>query len=65
MCMRFVADKKVGIYFASKAAANSISETLRLEMKPLGVRVVTAMVGAVTTPLKMVLLEIPVFDVGG
>ncbi|KAJ4422784.1 hypothetical protein N0V82_002563 [Gnomoniopsis sp. IMI 355080] len=40
-----------GIYFSSKAAANSISETLRIELKPLGVRVVTAMVGAVTTPI--------------
>jgi len=33
------------LYSSSKAAVTSASETLRLELEPLGVRVVTAMVG--------------------
>ncbi|KAK3327467.1 putative short-chain dehydrogenase/reductase [Cercophora scortea] len=40
-----------GIYNSSKAAEVSISESLRLELAPLGVRVLTAMVGAVHTPI--------------
>jgi len=36
-----------GIYNSSKAALTFLSETLRLELEPLGVRVVTAMVGAI------------------
>ncbi|KAF1356168.1 putative short-chain dehydrogenase/reductase [Delphinella strobiligena] len=40
-----------GIYGSSKAAAQLMSETLRLELKPLGVRVVTAVVGSVHTPI--------------
>ncbi|KAK3685827.1 putative short-chain dehydrogenase/reductase [Podospora appendiculata] len=40
-----------GIYNSSKAAEVTISETLRLELAPLGVRVLTAMVGAVQTPI--------------
>ncbi|KAF4538166.1 Short-chain dehydrogenase/reductase SDR [Lasiodiplodia theobromae] len=36
-----------GIYAASKAALNSISETLRLELQPFDVRVVTVISGAV------------------
>lgn len=35
----------LGLYSSSKAAVTSASETLRLELEPLGVRVVTAMVG--------------------
>ncbi|KAK4244510.1 hypothetical protein C7999DRAFT_43825 [Corynascus novoguineensis] len=38
-----------GIYNSSKAAARWLSETLRIEMQGLGVRVVTAMVGEVET----------------
>ncbi|KAL1881217.1 hypothetical protein Daus18300_001068 [Diaporthe australafricana] len=36
---------------SSKAAVTFISETLKLELQPLGVRVVTAMVGAIGTNL--------------
>ncbi|TGJ82282.1 hypothetical protein E0Z10_g6471 [Xylaria hypoxylon] len=39
----------VGIYASSRAATTSLSETLRLEMAPLGVRVVTVILGAVET----------------
>ncbi|KAF7511585.1 hypothetical protein GJ744_004173 [Endocarpon pusillum] len=39
----------IGIYSASKAALTTASETLRLELKPLGVDVVTAMVGSIET----------------
>ncbi|KAF2235381.1 putative short-chain dehydrogenase/reductase [Viridothelium virens] len=40
-----------GLYNSSKAAMTFISETLKLELAPLGVRVVTAMVGAMGTQL--------------
>ncbi|KAG9520867.1 hypothetical protein KCU93_g7553, partial [Aureobasidium melanogenum] len=40
-----------GVYSSSKVAAKQISETLRVEMEPLGVCVITAMVGAVHTPI--------------
>ncbi|KAI1375603.1 putative short-chain dehydrogenase/reductase [Hypoxylon crocopeplum] len=40
-----------GIYSSSKAAAKQMSEILRVELQPLGVRVITAMVGAVVTPI--------------
>ncbi|KAF9768313.1 hypothetical protein IL306_014404 [Fusarium sp. DS 682] len=36
---------------SSKAALTFISETLKIELEPLGVRVVTAMVGAVNTQI--------------
>ncbi|MCJ1395436.1 hypothetical protein MMC18_008322 [Xylographa bjoerkii] len=39
----------IGIYSSSKAALTIASETLRLEVEPFGVRVITAMVGAVDT----------------
>ncbi|KAF7563925.1 hypothetical protein G7046_g201 [Stylonectria norvegica] len=39
----------MGIYSSSKAATTSISETLRIEMAPLGVRVVTVLLGGVST----------------
>ncbi|KAI8626420.1 putative short-chain dehydrogenases/reductase [Xylariaceae sp. FL1651] len=38
-----------GVYNSSRAATTSLSETLRLEMAPLGVRVVTVILGAVET----------------
>ena len=40
-----------GIYNSSKAAETWFSETLRIEMEPLGVRVITAMVGEVDTKI--------------
>lgn len=40
-----------GIYNSSKAALTFLSETLKIELEPLGVRVVTAMVGAVKTQI--------------
>ncbi|KAK6076197.1 short-chain dehydrogenase [Seiridium cupressi] len=40
-----------GIYNSSKAALTFLSETLKMELEPLGVRVVTAMVGAVNTQI--------------
>ncbi|KAI9661828.1 MAG: putative secondary metabolism biosynthetic enzyme [Bathelium mastoideum] len=40
-----------GLYNSSKAATTFISETLKMELAPLGVRVVTAMVGAMETKL--------------
>ncbi|KAI4860613.1 putative short-chain dehydrogenase/reductase [Hypoxylon rubiginosum] len=38
-----------GVYNSSKAAKTFISETLRIELEPVGVRVVTAMVGEIST----------------
>lgn len=38
-----------GPYHASKAAANSMSETMRLELKPFGIKVVALMTGSVNT----------------
>ncbi|KAK9371401.1 NAD(P)-binding protein [Lipomyces kononenkoae] len=40
-----------GIFASSKAAEARISETLRLELEPLGVRVVTVMCGSADTPM--------------
>ncbi|MCJ1412134.1 hypothetical protein MMC19_006226 [Ptychographa xylographoides] len=40
-----------GTYASSKAAVARISETLRLELEPLGVRVVTVMCGSTDTPM--------------
>jgi 1-acylglycerone phosphate reductase len=40
-----------GLYAGSKSALATISETLRLEMQPLGVQVVTVITGAVSTKL--------------
>ncbi|KAI1401831.1 putative short-chain dehydrogenase/reductase [Hypoxylon fuscum] len=38
-----------GIYTSSKAAVTQLSEVLRVELEPLGVRVVTALIGAIQT----------------
>ncbi|GLB08399.1 hypothetical protein AtubIFM57258_004288 [Aspergillus tubingensis] len=40
----------IGIYSSSKSALSNLSETLRLELAPLGVSVATLMIGTVTTP---------------
>ncbi|KAK7745886.1 hypothetical protein SLS53_002605 [Cytospora paraplurivora] len=40
-----------GIYSSSKAAIAQLSETLRIELAPLGVRVVTVMCGSANTPI--------------
>ncbi|ORX98876.1 dehydrogenase with different specificitie [Clohesyomyces aquaticus] len=40
----------IGIYSASKAAVTMLSETLRVEVAPLGVKVQTVQVGLITTP---------------
>ncbi|KXX82829.1 NADPH-dependent 1-acyldihydroxyacetone phosphate reductase [Madurella mycetomatis] len=40
-----------GAYASAKAAEARMSEVMRLELAPLGVRVVTVMVGSVNTPL--------------
>ncbi|KAJ7132931.1 hypothetical protein C8R46DRAFT_1140003 [Mycena filopes] len=39
----------IGTYASSKAALTSLSDTLRIELAPLGVSVVTIMLGTVTT----------------
>lgn len=39
----------LGIYDSSKSAITTISETLRLELAPIGINVLTVMVGTVTT----------------
>jgi NAD(P)-dependent dehydrogenase (short-subunit alcohol dehydrogenase family) len=38
-----------GIYNSARSATTALSETLRIEMAPLGVRVVTVILGAVET----------------
>ncbi|RAK99590.1 SDR family oxidoreductase [Aspergillus ibericus CBS 121593] len=40
----------IGIYSSSKSALTNLSETLRLELAPLGVSVATLMIGTVMTP---------------
>lgn len=40
-----------GMYSSSKAAVKQLSEVLRLELEPLGVRVVTALIAAVDTDI--------------
>ena len=39
----------IGVYNASKAAANLLSETLRLELAPFGVQVITVITGVINT----------------
>lgn len=41
--------RRKGLYGGSKAAVNVISNTLRLELTPFGVKVVTVISGAVST----------------
>lgn len=41
----------VGVYGASKAAATRLSETMRLELEPLGIKVVTLITGIIETNL--------------
>ncbi len=48
--MRSLTCIATGAYASSKAALNSISDTLRVELAPFSVSVVTIMVGTVTTP---------------
>jgi short-subunit dehydrogenase len=43
--------KGAGAYCASKAAVHSYAESLRLEMKPYGIRVVTIAPGYIDTPM--------------
>jgi NAD(P)-dependent dehydrogenase (short-subunit alcohol dehydrogenase family) len=43
--------KGAGAYCASKAAVHSYSESLRLEMRPYGIRVVTIAPGYIDTPM--------------
>ena len=40
-----------GIFASSKAAEARISETMRIELEPLGVRVLTGMTGSANTPM--------------
>ncbi|KAI0842741.1 putative short-chain dehydrogenase/reductase [Hypoxylon sp. FL0890] len=40
-----------GVYNSSKAAMTFLSETWKIELEPLGVRVVTAMIGAINTQI--------------
>lgn len=42
---------ETGVYNSSKAALTFLSETMKIELEPLGIRVVTAMVGAVETDI--------------
>lgn len=47
--MIFGYSRSLGIYTSSKSAITMISETLRLELAPIGINVLTIMVGTVTT----------------
>jgi NAD(P)-dependent dehydrogenase (short-subunit alcohol dehydrogenase family) len=53
----------IGVYSSSRCAGTRISETLRLELAPLGVRVVTVILGGVQTsgndPSNIADLELP------
>jgi len=52
----------LGLYDASKAAVVMASETMRLELQPLGVKVITAMVGLVETKFADNLAEVQVLE---
>jgi 1-acylglycerone phosphate reductase len=40
-----------GVYGSSKIAAQRLSDTLRIELEPLGIKVITGMIGAIHTPI--------------
>ena len=46
---RYITDERKGLYTGSKAAMTAITDTLRLELAPFGVKVVTVITGAVNT----------------
>ena len=46
---RHITDNQKGVYTGSKAAVTAITDTLRLELAPFGVKVVTVVTGAVNT----------------
>jgi NAD(P)-dependent dehydrogenase (short-subunit alcohol dehydrogenase family) len=48
---RLTESTHLGIYNSSKAAETMISESLRIELEPLGVRVMTVMLGQVSTQM--------------
>jgi 1-acylglycerone phosphate reductase len=52
----------IGVYSCSKAAVTMASNTLRIEMKPLGVNVVNAMVGMVESNFGCNLEEVTLLD---
>lgn len=41
----------MAVYNASKAAQQSLNETLRIELEPFGVRVINVVTGAIDTPI--------------
>ena len=47
--MRYFPCAYAGLYHSSKAAVTILSETLRLELAPLGVSVITGMLGSIET----------------
>ena len=47
--VRHIPDERKGLYTGSKAAVTAITDTLRLELAPFGVKVVTVLTGAVST----------------
>jgi short chain dehydrogenase len=46
----YLTNTPTGIYASSKSALTNLSDTLRLELAPLGVSVITLMAGTVSTP---------------
>ncbi|KAE8137481.1 hypothetical protein BDV38DRAFT_271326 [Aspergillus pseudotamarii] len=54
----------IGIYSSSKAAVTQLSETLRLELAPLGVAVVCLMAGTITTAFHANEPEVTISDWG-
>jgi 1-acylglycerone phosphate reductase len=52
----------IGMYGATKAAVKMVTDTLRIEMKPFGVRVITAMVGLVKTKFGDNLTDVTLAD---
>jgi short-subunit dehydrogenase len=52
----------LGLYVSSKAAIQMASDTLRVELRPLGVNVITGMVGMVESKFHDNLAEVVVKD---